>query len=124
MMLGVALLTTAATMLGAIVGAVVHELAHVVAAVGVGGEVRDLGWRGGFTGGPVVVWESPDNTGWEPTIVGFAPVVAAVVAAIAVSVWRPSSGPTIGAAVGLLLGLLNLSREDVDPRTAAEASGQ
>lgn len=124
MMLGFALLTTVATMVGAAVGAVVHELAHVVAAVGVGGEIREIGWRGGVAGGPVVVWESPDNTGWEPTIVGIAPVVAALVAAIGVSLWRPSSGPMIGAAVGLLLGLLNLSREDVDPRVAADAAAE
>jgi len=123
-MLGLALLTTAATMVGALIGSIIHELSHALAAVGVGGNIIEIGWRGGFTGGPVVVWESPQQTGWEPAIVGFAPVVAAVIAAIGVSIWRPGDAVELGGVVGLLLGLLNLSKEDVDPQQAAETTTQ
>lgn len=122
-MIGLALSTTAATMAGALVGSAAHELSHIVAAIGVGGDIREIGWRGGLSGGPVVVWESPQNTGWEPVVVGLAPVVGAVIAAIGVSIWRPDGAVGVGAAVGLLLGLLNLSREDVDPTQAAENRG-
>jgi len=123
-MLGLALSTTAATMAGALVGSIAHELSHAMAAVGVGGDIIEIGWRDGLTGGPVVVWESPERTGWEPVVVGFAPVVAAVIAAVGVSLWRPTNAVELGGAVGLLLGLLNLSREDVDPQQASETAAQ
>ena len=122
-MLRLAISTTVATMGGALVGSVVHELAHAAAAVGVGGAIVDIGWRGGLTGGPVVIWESPEQSGWEATIVGFAPVAAALIAAVGVAAWRPTDAAGVGAAVGLLLGLLNLSREDVNP-AAAKASAE
>jgi len=121
-MIGFALSTTAATMAGAVVGSVAHELSHAAAAVGVGGNVIEIGWRDGLTGGPVVIWESPQNTGWEPVVVGLAPVVGAVIAAVGVSLWRPTDAVGIGGAVGVLLGLLNLSREDVDPQQASDAA--
>lgn len=96
---------------GALVGSAVHEMLHVAAAKIVGGTVRELGWRGGLTGGPLVVWEAPDESAWRARIVGLAPFCVGVLVAVATAVERPT-GYLGMATLGFLASLLWGSRED------------
>lgn len=96
---------------GALVGSAVHEMLHVGAAKAVGGTVRELGWRGGLTGGPLVVWEAPDESAWRARAVGLAPFCAGVVAALVAAIERPT-GYLGMATLGFLASLLWGSRED------------
>ena len=100
-----------AAMAGAVAGATVHELAHAIVAVLVGGRVEKVGWTGGLTGGPVVLWRSPDDSTWRPRAVGLAPFALGVVAAVT-AISRPPDGYAAFGVAGFVLALLWSSPED------------
>lgn len=100
-----------AAMAGAIAGSAAHELTHAIVAVLVGGRVEKVGWTGGLTGGPVVLWRSPDESTWRPRAVGLAPFALGVVAAVT-ALLRPPNGYAAFGVAGFVLALLWSSPED------------
>lgn len=90
-------------MFGGLVGIVVHEAIHIVAAV-VLGELEAVGWRGGVGGGPVVDYRVASR--WRSEVVRKAPLVCGVIGVgILVETWHGLSLAwvfTAGATLGLL----------------------
>jgi len=115
-------LAVLAAPLGTLIGAILHEISHAVAAELLGGTVVGAGWRGGLTGGPYVRWEAPNNESWRVRAVGIAPVVTAAGIALLGAKYRPHSLPMLFAIGGMLAGLTILSQEDVDPKRSQQTA--
>lgn len=122
MMLASAAIGSAAAMAGTLIGTFIHELSHAVMAQLVGGSVERVGWNNGLRGGPVVIWRPPDESGWRPRLVGFAPLLAGIIAASLLWRWQPRGVAAFGA-LGFLASLLVIgSREDISPEAARETA--
>jgi len=112
-----AFFVSASMMIGALVGSVIHEASHAVAAELVGGSFEGVGWNNDL-GGPAVYYESP--AGWQNYVVSMAPLpVAVLIAGIAAF-----AGPrTVGFAaftLGVVAMTAKLSRSDLSVSRQAD----
>ena len=106
---------------GLLVGAFAHEAIHAVLAV-VLGELVDVGWAGGVTGGPVVDFRAPTRLRSEvvrkgPLVVGVAVAASVLVGVEAVTLrWLFEAGVAVG--------LLQASPQDLFLSRAEASAGE
>jgi len=107
-----------AAMAGSLVGTLVHEATHAVAAIALG-ELEGVGWQGGLAGGPFVDYRVDSR--WRSEAVRKAPLALGGVGAIALL--AGFEGATVGwvAAAGVVAGLLWSSPEDLSLAAARQS---
>ena len=99
-----------AAAVGGLVGTIVHEATHAVAAHALG-ELRGVGWQGGLAGGPYVDYHTPSR--WRSEVIRKLPLALGVAAAIVLAL--AYDGVTVAwlTAAGAVAGLLWASPEDL-----------
>ena len=107
-----------AAMAGGVVGIVLHEALHALAATQFG-ELEAVGWQGGLTGGPYVdfrtdSWLASEVVRKLPLVVGVAGLALTIATAEASVSWVFNAGA--------VAGLLWTSPEDLSQSASVESA--
>ena len=106
-------------MLGGVIGAIVHEATHALAAHLLG-EIVAVGWVGGINGGPYVDFHVDSR--WRSEVVRKAPLVLGVAAAIVVLLSFDGLSAWWMFGAGCVAGLIFMSPEDLFVDEAAQSA--